>query len=125
MACKEILFSVALRPNAGHGLLTLEVYRSHTTTHHGRYDSSGRVISLSLRPIPDITHNTHKKQTSMPPAGFKPMIPGSQWPQNHALDRAATGIGCKDKCVSKLRTSFHTGGYQHISHVKSLVFFST
>jgi hypothetical protein len=32
------LFSppVALRPNAGHGLLILEVSRSHTTTHHSR-----------------------------------------------------------------------------------------
>jgi hypothetical protein len=28
-------FFVALRPNAGHGLLTLEVSRSHTT-HHSR-----------------------------------------------------------------------------------------
>ena len=30
------LFSVALRPNAGHVLLILEVSRSHTTTHHSR-----------------------------------------------------------------------------------------
>jgi len=29
-------FSVALRPNAGHYLLILEVSRSHTTTHHSR-----------------------------------------------------------------------------------------
>ena len=29
-------FSVALRPNAGHGLLILEVSRSHTTTQHSR-----------------------------------------------------------------------------------------
>ena len=29
-------FVVALRPNAGHGLLTLDVSRSHTTTHHSR-----------------------------------------------------------------------------------------
>jgi len=29
-------FSVALRPNAGHGLLNLEVSRSHTTTIHSR-----------------------------------------------------------------------------------------
>ena len=27
-------FAVALRPNAGHDLLILEVSRSHTTTHH-------------------------------------------------------------------------------------------
>jgi hypothetical protein len=29
-------FGVALRPYAGHGLLILEVSRSHTTTHHSR-----------------------------------------------------------------------------------------
>jgi hypothetical protein len=28
--------AVALRPNAGHGLLILDVSRSHTTTHHSR-----------------------------------------------------------------------------------------
>jgi hypothetical protein len=31
-----IFFPVALRPNAGHCLLILEVSRSHTTTHHSR-----------------------------------------------------------------------------------------
>jgi len=30
------VFYVALRPNAGHGHLILEVSRSHTTTHHSR-----------------------------------------------------------------------------------------
>jgi len=29
-------FSVVLRPSTGHGLLILEVSRSHTTTHHSR-----------------------------------------------------------------------------------------
>jgi len=29
-------FAVAPRPNAGHGLLILEVSRSHTTTQHSR-----------------------------------------------------------------------------------------
>jgi len=38
-------FGVVLRPKAGHGLLILEVSRSHTTTHHSREDSSGRVTS--------------------------------------------------------------------------------
>jgi hypothetical protein len=32
----SFFFAVALRPNAGHGLLILEVSRSHTTTHHSR-----------------------------------------------------------------------------------------
>jgi hypothetical protein len=31
-----IYFLVALRPNADHGLLILEFYRSHTTTHHSQ-----------------------------------------------------------------------------------------
>ena len=39
------------------------------------------------------THNTQMRQTSMPPVGFKPIIPASERPQTHALDRVATGIG--------------------------------
>jgi len=31
-----LFFYVALRPNAGHGLLILEVPTSHTTTDHSR-----------------------------------------------------------------------------------------
>jgi hypothetical protein len=37
-------------------------------------------------------------------AGFEPVIPASEWPQTHALDRAATGIGinvilCALNCI--------------------------
>ena len=39
------------------------------------------------------SHNTQKRQTSMPLAGLEPTILGSEWPQTHALVRAATGIG--------------------------------
>jgi hypothetical protein len=39
------------------------------------------------------THNTHNRQTSMPPAGFKLTIPASELPQTHAVGHAATGIG--------------------------------
>ena len=37
------------------------------------------------------THNTHNRQTSMPPAGFEPTILAGKRPQTYALDRAATG----------------------------------
>ena len=40
------------------------------------------------------THRIHKRQTSMPPAGFEPAIPARERPQTRALDRADTGIGC-------------------------------
>ena len=39
------------------------------------------------------THNTHNRQTSMPPAGFEPKISASERPQTDALVRAATGTG--------------------------------
>jgi hypothetical protein len=29
----------------------------------------------------------------MPPAGYEPAISASEWPQNYALDSAATEIG--------------------------------
>ena len=38
------------------------------------------------------THNTHKRQTSMPPVGFEPTISESERPQTHAWDPAVTGV---------------------------------
>jgi len=38
------------------------------------------------------THNNHKRQTSMPPKGFKPAISASERLQTHALTRSATSI---------------------------------
>jgi len=38
------------------------------------------------------THNTHKRQTSMPPTGFDPTISGGERQQTYALHRTATGI---------------------------------
>jgi hypothetical protein len=56
-----------------------------------------RLLWTSDRPVAETstwqTHNTHKRQTSMPPAGFKPELPVSDRPQTLALDRSATGIG--------------------------------
>ena len=39
------------------------------------------------------THNTHNRQTSMPPVGFEPTISAGERPQTYALDCAATGTG--------------------------------
>jgi hypothetical protein len=41
------------------------------------------------------THNSHERQTSMPPARFELGIPASKWVQPHVLDGAATGIGIR------------------------------
>ena len=53
--------SLEQQPPVCQDLLNREVSRSHTTTHHSRYDSSRRVISSSQRPLPDNTQ--HSQQT--------------------------------------------------------------
>jgi hypothetical protein len=39
------------------------------------------------------THNTHKRQTSLPLVGFEPAIPASEQMQKYALDRVTILIG--------------------------------
>jgi len=37
--------------------------------------------------------NNHKRQFTMPPTGFEPVIKAGDWTQTHTLNNAATGIG--------------------------------
>jgi len=74
-------------------LLIHEIYRSHTTTHHSREDSSERVISSSQRPLPDNTQNSKTDKRPCPPVGFEPTTLAGERPQTYSLERAATGIG--------------------------------
>ena len=70
-------------PLVGQGLPIHEVPRSHTTTHHSRYDSSGRGIISSERPLPDNTQDS--QQTDIHDSGGI---------QIHSLNRrAVTGTG--------------------------------
>jgi len=63
-------------------LLIDEVSISHTATHHSRYDSSGRVVSLSRRPLPDNTQ--HSQQTDIrAPGGIR---------THNLRSRAAVGL---------------------------------
>ena len=48
-----------------------------------------------------VTHNAHKRQTSMTLAGFETAIPSSERPQTHTLDRAATVIGLSTDIIAK------------------------
>jgi hypothetical protein len=73
-------------------LLIVEASRSHPDTPH----SIGLLWMVDQPVARDLyltTHNTHKRQSSMPLSKFEPTIPVSEQPQTHALDRAATGIG--------------------------------
>jgi len=61
--CFFFCLFLARQPQVGQGLLIHEVSRPHTTTHHSRYDSYGRVISSSQRPLPNNTQ--HSQQTNV------------------------------------------------------------
>jgi len=88
----NVLFSHGATAPSGPSLLMIEASRK--LKQHTRYDSSGRVISPTHRPLPDNTQ--HSQQTGIhAPAGIEPAIPASEWPQTHGLDRAATGIGIR------------------------------
>ena len=83
--------SEAWHPNCRDFTIT---FNGHTTLGRTLLDEwSAPRIDLYLT-----THNTHKRQASMPPAGLQPELPASERPQTQALERAATGIGWR-KCV--------------------------
>jgi len=61
---------LARQPPVCHGLLIHEVSRLHSTMHHSGWDSSGRVISSSQRPLLDNTQ--HSQQTDIhAPVGIR------------------------------------------------------
>ena len=67
----------------------LDHTQQHTTVGRTPLDEwSARRRDLCLT-----THNTHTRQTFMPPAGFEPTISAGERPQTYTLDRAATGTG--------------------------------
>jgi hypothetical protein len=84
---------MAGQPLGGLGLL---IVRGFAITHF-RHTTLGRTPldewSACHRDLYLTTHNTHKRQTSMSPAGFEPTIPANERLQTDALDRAVTGIG--------------------------------
>ena len=86
-------FLVALRPNAGHGLLNLDVF---LITHNDASQSVGLLWTGDqlVEETSTCQHTTLKTDKhSCPPMGFEPTISASERPQTYALDRAATGTG--------------------------------
>jgi hypothetical protein len=73
-------FIMARQPLGGLGLLIVRgfaiTYFRHTTLGRTPMDE----LRARRRDLYLTTHNTHKRQTSMPPAGFEPTIPASERP---------------------------------------------
>jgi hypothetical protein len=96
----------SLTAPVGLGLLMVEISKSHSRTSHAI-----RLLWTSDQPVAEtsiwLTHSTHNRQTSMPQAEFEPAIPGSERPQTHALDRAATAHSTYDNLSSRTKGSKH------------------
>ena len=68
------------------------------------------------------THNTHNRQTSMPPVGFEPTISASERPQTYALDRAAARTGYYYGRILYLFVSKRVCRYLSYLHCRPLKF---
>ena len=98
---------LAEHPPVGQGFLILEVSRSHTH----RRTTVGRTPldewSARCRDLYLTTHNTHNRQTSMPPAGFELTISAGERPQTYALDRAVTETGTEGLLSKNIEIKIH------------------
>jgi hypothetical protein len=98
------------QPLVGLGLL---IFRGFTITHI-RHTTLGRTPldewSARRRDLYLTTHNTHKRQTSMPPVGFEPAIPAREQPQTHALDLTYWVDPSARSARSKLTNHIHMAG---------------
>ena len=113
-------FSLLWRQSkSGPGRLVFNVYRTHTTrdthtltithtTRHTHTHTHTHTYTLSLSFLneesgrrrgrqPCNTHKKSKRWTSMPSAGFEPLIPAVKWPQTYAL-------GSARYCILKVNT---------------------
>ena len=89
-------FPVALQPT-----------RARASPFLGFLDHTKRRTTVSRTPLDEwsahrrhlylTTHNTYKRQTSMPPEGFEPTILADERPQSNAFDCAATGTDLKQR----------------------------
>jgi len=73
--------------------------------------------STSRRDLYLTTHDTHNRQTSMPPVRLEPTISAGERPQTYALDRAANGTG-----LGSVTTfiNFELEGYNQCTSVQNL-----
>jgi hypothetical protein len=101
---RQYFFSVAWQPLVDQSLLIVEASRSHPGTPY-----SVGLHWTNDHPDTEMTwqHNIHKTHPC-PPAGFEPATPASELPKNHALVRAATGIGIRQYTLHKPKTKSST-----------------
>jgi len=95
-----VFFLWHLNPTPGHGLpfwgyaITLIGHITLGRTSLDEWSARHRDLYLT-------THNTQKRQTSMPLAGFEPTVSASKWLHTQALVCVATGISSSTNSTTK------------------------
>ena len=115
----EFFFYLAQQPPVGQGLLIHEISRSHTTTHHNLWDSSGRVISPSQRPLPDNTQHSQQRDIHAP-AGIRTHNPSRRTATNRRL-RPPTRTGFSNgplQILNILKTTLKSRRFQTIEEIQ-------
>ena len=89
-----VVVFVVQPPKWGLGCLALR-FLDHTlfTRTHAMGRTPLEEVSARRRELYLTTHNIHKRQTSMTPAGLEPAIAADERPLIHASDGKATAIG--------------------------------
>ena len=97
----HFFFTMAQETLASQGVIITQPSRSPSDTPH-----SVGLLWKNDQPYAETStwQHTTRRQTSMPQERFEPAIPGSKPPQNHAMDRATTGIGECTVCYGKSKS---------------------
>ena len=93
----------------GQGLLIHEISRSHTTTHHSQYYSSGRVIRSSQRPLTDNTCFWHDSPQWARASSFTRFL-------DHTQRRTTVSRTPLDECSGRGRDLYLTTHNIHNGH---------
>ena len=101
------LCPMAQQPLVDQVPLLIEASRVHSVKHTTLGRTPLHEWSAPRRDLYLTTHNTHKRQASMPLAGLEPAIPARERPQTHALDCAVTGIGPLFVLAGRINTIFN------------------
>jgi hypothetical protein len=97
------IFYMARQPPQWARTSSFTRFLCHSVTHCSRWDSSGRVISPTQRPLPDNTQHSQQK-TTHDPGAIRTTIPADERPQTYTVDRATTGTGIR--YITRLRIEF-------------------
>ena len=115
------VFFMAQQSQMGHGLLIIEASLSHSVRHATLGRTPLDEWSAPRRDLYLKTHNTHKRQTYMPPVGFEPAIPTRERPQTRAMARPLESANA-NRFITKCRFIGNYFGLYKYYKIESILY---